>query len=120
RTLRGWPARPVGPRPPGTGSHWWRAAWRTRSHGRPWLRPIEAIRRAGVRGVNAVAGDPATHPALDRFLRSLAARDASPHTVRAYNKAVGTYLGWLEDRGIDWTRPARSELRSYLARLGSG
>jgi site-specific recombinase XerD len=70
--------------------------------------------------VNAVAGDPATHPALDRFLRSLAARDASLHTIRAYDTAVGAYLGWLGDRAIDWTRPARSDLRAYLARLGSG
>jgi site-specific recombinase XerD len=70
--------------------------------------------------VSAVAGDPATHPALDRFLRSLAARDASEHTVRAYRTAVGTYLAWLAERGVDWTRPARAELRGYLARLGGG
>ena len=70
--------------------------------------------------MNAVAGDPATHPALDRFLRSLAARDASPHTIRAYDTAVGAYLGWLGERAIDWTKPARSDLRAYLARLGSG
>jgi site-specific recombinase XerD len=70
--------------------------------------------------VNAVAGDPATHPALDRFLRSLAARDASAHTIRAYRTAVGTYLAWLGERGIEWTRPARPDLRAYLARLGSG
>jgi len=70
--------------------------------------------------VSAVAGDPATHPALDRFLRSLAARDASPHTIRAYATAVGAYLAWLGDRDIDWTRPARADLRAYLARLGNG
>jgi site-specific recombinase XerD len=70
--------------------------------------------------VNQVAGDPATHPALDRFLRSLSARDASEHTIRAYRTAVGTYLAWLAERGVDWTRPARAELRSYLARLGAG
>jgi site-specific recombinase XerD len=70
--------------------------------------------------VNQVAGDPATHPALDRFLRSLSARDASEHTIRAYRTAVGTYLAWLTERGVDWTRPARAELRGYLARLGAG
>ena len=68
----------------------------------------------------AVAGDPATHPTLERFLRSLAARDASPHTIRAYATAVGAYLDWLGERGVDWARPARQDLRAYLARLGAG
>ena len=66
-----------------------------------------------------VAGDPATHPTLERFLRSLAARDASPHTIRAYATAVGAYLAWLGERGVDWQRPGRPDLRAYLARLGS-
>jgi integrase/recombinase XerC len=76
--------------------------------------------------VSSVAGEPATHPdpstdpTLDRFLRSLAARDASPHTIRAYATAVGSYLGWLAERGVDWSRPTRPDLRAYLARLGSG
>jgi integrase/recombinase XerC len=76
--------------------------------------------------VSSVAGEPATHrdpatdPTLDRFLRSLAARDASPHTIRAYATAVGSYLGWLGERGVDWSRPTRPDLRAYLARLGSG
>jgi site-specific recombinase XerD len=70
--------------------------------------------------VSEVAGDPATHPSLDRFLRSLAARDASPHTIRGYRTAVGVYLDWLDDRGIDWTRPRRPDLRAYLATLGKG
>ncbi len=70
--------------------------------------------------MSRVAGDPATHPTLDRFLRSLAARDASPHTIRAYSTAVGAYLGWLSERGVDWVRPARGDLRAYLARLGAG
>jgi site-specific recombinase XerD len=69
--------------------------------------------------VSLVAGDPATHPTLERFLRSLAARDASPHTIRAYTTAVGAYLAWLSERGVDWARPTRPELRAYLARLGA-
>jgi site-specific recombinase XerD len=68
--------------------------------------------------VSGVAGDPPTDPTLERFLRSLAARDASPHTIRAYRTAIGTYLGWLAERGIDWRRPSRPELRRYLADLG--
>jgi site-specific recombinase XerD len=69
--------------------------------------------------VSLVAGDPATHPTLERFLRSLAARDASPHTIRAYSTAVGAYLAWLGERGVDWARPTRPDLRAYLARLGA-
>jgi integrase/recombinase XerD len=66
------------------------------------------------------AEDRPTDPTLERYLRSLAARDASPHTIRAYRTAVGAYLDWLAEQGIDWTRPARHQLRGYLARLGSG
>ncbi len=66
------------------------------------------------------ADDPPTDPTLQRYLRSLAARDASPHTIRAYRTAVGSYLEWLAEQGIDWTRPSRTQLRGYLARLGSG
>ena len=61
------------------------------------------------------AGD----PALERFLGSLAARDASPHTQRAYATAVGRYLEWLVARGVDWRSPSRSDLRGYLAVLGA-
>ena len=61
-----------------------------------------------------------TDPDLARFLRSLAARDSSPHTLRAYATAVGAYLEWLAVRGTDWRRPTRSDLRAYLAVLGEG
>ena len=58
--------------------------------------------------------------ARDRFLDGLIARDASPHTRRAYATVVGAYLAWLDGRGIDWRRPGRAELRTYLALLGDG
>lgn len=67
-----------------------------------------------------VAGDPATHPALQRFLLALAARDASVETRRAYATAVGSYLDWLVERGVDWRSPSRADLRAYLAALGDG
>ncbi len=67
----------------------------------------------------APTGD-ATDPALGRFLRSLAARDASPHTRRAYATAVGAYLDWLSGRGTDWRTPSRTDLRAYLGVLGDG
>ncbi|HSK53111.1 MAG TPA: tyrosine-type recombinase/integrase [Clostridia bacterium] len=63
---------------------------------------------------------PATHPALERFLRGLAARDASAHTQRSYATAVGAYLDWLTERAVDWRHPPRTELRAYLATLTTG
>jgi len=67
-----------------------------------------------------VSGTPAGgQAALARFLASLAARDASEHTQRAYRTAVGAYLTWLADRGRDWRDPGRADLRAYLARLAA-
>jgi integrase/recombinase XerD len=66
-----------------------------------------------------VSGAAAAHPALARFLRGLAAKDASPNTRRSYETAVGAYLDWLDARGVDWRRPSRTDLRAYLAELGS-
>jgi site-specific recombinase XerD len=57
---------------------------------------------------------------LEKFLASLAARDASPHTLRAYRTAVGAYVAWLEAFGIGWRAPSRTVLRGYLAELGNG
>jgi integrase/recombinase XerC len=70
--------------------------------------------------VSGEAAGPTTDPVLARFLRSLAARDASPHTQRAYATAVGSYLDWLAARGTDWRRPTRADLRAYLGVLGEG
>jgi site-specific recombinase XerD len=58
--------------------------------------------------------------ALERFLGGLAARDASEHTRRSYATALGAYLGWLDERSIDWRRPARNDLRAYLEILSAG
>ena len=45
-------------------------------------------------------------PPLDAFLRTLAARDASPHTHRAYATAVGAYLDVARSRAaVDWRAP---------------
>ncbi|HEX5015431.1 MAG TPA: tyrosine recombinase [Candidatus Limnocylindrales bacterium] len=66
-----------------------------------------------------MSGAAASHPALARFLRGLAARDASPNTRRSYETAVGAYLDWLEERDVDWRKPSRADLRAYLAHLGS-
>jgi site-specific recombinase XerD len=67
-----------------------------------------------------VSGRPTGVPVLERFLESLAARDTSEHTARAYATAIGAYLDWLSERGIDWRSPTRDQLRAYLAELGAG
>jgi integrase/recombinase XerD len=66
-----------------------------------------------------VRAAPPVDPALERFLRGLAARDASLHTQRSYRTAIGAYLDWLADRGVDWRTPSRTDLRAYLAHLGA-
>ena len=58
--------------------------------------------------------------ALARYMRALAARDASPHTLRAYAGAVAPYLAWLDERGADWRHPSRLEMRAYVAHLVDG
>ncbi len=56
--------------------------------------------------------------AATSFMASLDARDASPHTKRAYHTALEQYLDWLHGvPGVDWTRPPRRTLRAYLAEL---
>ncbi len=56
--------------------------------------------------------------ALLAWLRALDARDASPHTRRAYEGAVGHFLRWAAGpAGVDWIRPGRRQLRAYLATL---
>jgi site-specific recombinase XerD len=70
--------------------------------------------------VSGVALDRATPSALARFLRTLAARDASPHTQRSYATAIGVYLDWLAARGVDWRTPGRADLRAYLGELTTG
>ena len=70
--------------------------------------------------MSGVALDRATPSALARFLRTLAARDASAHTQRSYATAIGVYLDWLSARGVDWRTPGRGDLRAYLAVLSTG
>jgi site-specific recombinase XerD len=52
--------------------------------------------------------------ALARYLRALDARQASPHTTRAYGSAVERFMAWTDARGEPWTRPSRAALRAYL------
>jgi site-specific recombinase XerD len=58
--------------------------------------------------------------ALEGFVRSLEARDASPETRRSYRATVAAYLAWLEAHEADWRAPGRPLLRAYLAELSTG
>lgn len=58
--------------------------------------------------------------ALDGFLASLVARDASAHTRRAYRTGISRFLGWLDGHAEpdrDWRDPSRRQLRAFLASL---
>ncbi|MGO9180574.1 MAG: tyrosine-type recombinase/integrase [Candidatus Limnocylindrales bacterium] len=67
--------------------------------------------------------------AIASFLEALSARDASPHTIRAYRTALTDYLGWLvgadaaalirpgHPEDTAWERPSRTVLRGYLGHL---
>jgi site-specific recombinase XerD len=68
----------------------------------------------------AERGPSAAAEALNRFMRSLEARDTSPETRRSYATSVTAYLDWLAARGADWTSPGRTTLRLYLAALSEG
>jgi site-specific recombinase XerD len=58
--------------------------------------------------------------ALQGFMASLDARDASDHTKRAYETGVRQFLEWLDGiPSAEWTRPPRRTLRSFLAELDS-
>src|SRR4029077_2032462 len=105
-----WPAGgrwPDGRTPPG----------RRRREGADLDDPSDEAGTEHTRSVTTTIDRPA---ALDRFLTALEARDASPNTRRAYATAVGAYLAWLDERGIDWRAPDRLQLRAYLATLSEG
>ena len=104
------------------------AAPRRRSAGRrPFARQIFIELASSIPPRRRLTGGPAqVHTsrvtgadALDAFLRALAARGASPHTLRAYQTAVEQYLGWLGEHGHDWRAPGRHALRAYMAELAA-
>ena len=67
-----------------------------------------------------VSGAAASHPALARFLRGLAARDASPNTRRVVRRrrSARTSTG-STNAASTGARRRRADLRAYLAHLGS-
>lgn len=61
--------------------------------------------------------DAAARRALDAFLEALAARNASPGTIREYRRNASEFLAFLGARGVDWRSPDRTAIRTYLAAL---
>ena len=57
------------------------------------------------------------HSALQRFLDSMRARNASDGTIREYERNAGELLDFLERRGVDWRTPDRATIRAYLLTL---
>ncbi len=65
--------------------------------------------------MTSIALDPRS--ALQRFLDSMRARNASDGTVREYERNAGELLDFLDRRGVDWMRPDRATIRAYLGEL---
>jgi site-specific recombinase XerD len=60
---------------------------------------------------------PDWNEALQLFLDSLRARNASEGTVQEYRRNATEFLAFLDGHGVDWRRPDRATIRGYLARL---
>jgi integrase/recombinase XerC len=55
--------------------------------------------------------------AVEAFLESLAARNASPGTITEYRRHATEFLAFLHARGVGWTNPDRATIRVYLSAL---
>jgi site-specific recombinase XerD len=54
---------------------------------------------------------------LERFLGSMASRNASPRSIDEYRRNAGEFLAFLVSRGVDWRSPDRATVRAYLSTL---
>ena len=67
---------------------------------------------------NALARDSGPQWGVEEFVASLAARDCSAATVRAYRGDVARFVRWSSERGISQPREvAHRTLREYLASM---
>ena len=76
---------------------------------------------AGGRGAAPLPprAEPATDPRTAPFLEQLRARSLSQATLRSYRSAVERYLAWCDAEHVDWRSPERTDLRRYIAALGT-
>ncbi len=68
----------------------------------------------GERRPMAAVADP-----IAEHLDALAARGASPATLRAYRSDLGDYAGWLAARGSSPATATRADVRAYAAHLAA-
>jgi site-specific recombinase XerD len=54
---------------------------------------------------------------LERFLGSMASRNASPRTIQEYRRSATEFLTFLGRRDVDWRAPDRASVRAYLSSL---
>ena len=67
------------------------------------------------RGSTRAGGEAET--ILERFLGSMASRNASERTIQEYRRNAGEFLAFLVARGVDWRIPDRATVRAYLSKL---
>jgi integrase/recombinase XerD len=53
------------------------------------------------------------HREASDFLRALYGAGSSPHTVRVYAGRVARFLGWCDDRGVDWSSISLADLARF-------
>ena len=56
---------------------------------------------------------------IEQHLSALAARGASPQTLRAYRSDLRDYADWLEARGSEAASATRADVRAYAANLAA-
>ncbi|MEY4227137.1 MAG: tyrosine recombinase XerD, partial [Actinomycetota bacterium] len=62
---------------------------------------------------------PAVTDPIAEHLAALAARGASPATLRAYRSDLSDYAAWLAERGSAATDATRADVRAYAAHLAA-
>ena len=55
--------------------------------------------------------------ALESFLDAMRGRNAAEGTLVEYRRNATEFLGFLASRSVDWRKPGRATVRSYLASL---
>ena len=127
RALCGRTGGSRGPGSPGPGPRrgWRPWRWRPSPAAGPWRRA-----KRDPTAVVPPSRPPAREPGHARprdppGAASGSSRPSPPATLRPtrsgrIERRSGAYLDWLADRGVDWRRPGRADLRAYLAHLGAG